>query len=132
MSNRNYVIFIVFSWVLAIACKPANAQYIPESHKLVSGQPVTISVSGANQLSIVSHPGGNTSRKREISLQTSTYEWTPSRAGLYTISTPVGPTQTVSVRFGYFPIRGLIIFIIAFLILFGGASFSSYVIFSDR
>jgi hypothetical protein len=133
MSNRIYLaILIMISGMLAVICWPAEAQYIPETHKLISGQPVTISVSGANQLWIVSHPGGNTSRKRKISLHTSTYKWTPPRAGLYTISTPGGPAQTVSVRFGYFPVKGLIIFSIAFIILFGGAALSSYVIFSDR
>src|SRR5699024_3375754 len=110
-------LFLLSLICMACICSSAKAQYIPQNEKLVSGQTVMISVPQAGELLIVSHPGSAVSREKEITLHSSNYEWIPARAGIYEISTPGGPVQVVSVQFGYFPTKGLIVLIIAFIVL---------------
>jgi hypothetical protein len=123
-------VMTIFAGFLISLSEPADAQYISKNVVLTTGQPVKIAINDAKILTIIYHPGGNTSSKRQLRVQPPNYDWTPSRAGLYVLSTPGGPSQTVSVRFRSFPIKGLIILLIAFVVLFGGAGFASYHVFS--
>lgn len=132
MLTRIHPYFSLIILALAACYAPAHAQYISKTKSLTSGQTVTISTSKATQLSIVSHPGSAVSRKMDIAMHSTNYEWTPTRAGIYEISTPGGPTQVVSVKFGYFPVKGLVVLIIAFTVLFGGAAYSSYNVFTNE
>jgi hypothetical protein len=132
LSRIHLYLFLMPLFYLFVTGTPAHAQYIPKDEVLISGQTVSLSVPQAGKLSIVSHPGSAVSRKMEIAIHSSSYEWTPERAGIYVLSTPGGPSQTVSVRFSSFPIPGFIVLIIAFIVLFGGAAFTSYNVFTSK
>jgi hypothetical protein len=124
-----FLVAIFAGFILGLS-KSADAQYINKNVVPTSGQPIKIAIHHTKMLTIIYHPGGNASSKRQLRVQPPNYDWTPSRAGLYVLSTPGGPSQTVSVRFISFPIKGLIILLIAFVVLFGGAGFASYHVFS--
>lgn len=52
------------------------------------------------------------------------FNWTPTRAGVATMTTSNGTSQNVSVRYDNYPASGIFILIIAGTILFGGAGFA--------
>lgn len=109
--------------------QPATGQYVQAGEVLIAGQPVTITAPGADTLVITYRPGSNISQVKRISLTETGYTWTPHTAGITALSTPGGAAQTVSVRFNRLPLPGLIVFIIAGTILFGGAALASVKLF---
>lgn len=116
--------------ILAIVCAtPARAQYVDANKIFTAGQPVSVSVPQADTLIITYRPGSNIADIQTVAVSGGMYQWTPTEAGLVSLATPGGAAQTVSVGFSGFPVQGLIVFIIAGSILFGGALYASVNLF---
>lgn len=64
----------------------------------------------------------------ELTAPSTTYTWTPDRAGLVQLSAG-SASRNVSVRFSSFPVLGLFIMLIAAAVLFGGAGFAFRMLF---
>lgn len=131
MRARSTFFTIILCALFAISSK-ANAQYITTGETLIAGTPVTISVPQADTLFLTYRPGSNIAEIETVLTKEATYEWTPREAGIIALSTPNGPTQTVSVRFRSLSYQGLIVFILAGGILFGGALFASFKLFGKK
>lgn len=131
MNNR----FSIFSYFLIvfslIAFSTASAQYVKADQLFTAGQTTTIHTNGAKQLNIIYRPGSNISQTKTVKVTAASYEWVPQKAGIFAITTPNGPSQTVSVSFGSFPVIGLIVLLVAGSILFGGATFAAVNLFGD-
>lgn len=131
MSVRSSFFIMILSTLSIIRAAPANAQYVQADKVLTAEQPVIISVPETDSLTITYRPGSNIAEEQKVAVIGKSYEWTPKEAGLVSLSTPGGPSQTVSVRFSSFPFPGLIVLIIAAGILFGGALYASVSLFGE-
>lgn len=100
----------------------------------VRGEPVTVRLAGGDEdatysFSVTYRPNSETSREEEVGEFNldGTLRWTPLDAGITTISVAdesgeVVYTRNIAVRFDSPPVTGLIIFLFAGLLLFGGST----------
>ncbi|MEM6327374.1 MAG: hypothetical protein AAF791_09680 [Bacteroidota bacterium] len=97
----------------------------------IQGQPVRVTLDQpAESVQVVWRPNSAIPDTVALSPDGTTFEWTPSRAGVATVITPEG-SQNVSVRYSSYPGSGIFILIIAATILFGGAGFAMGKLLSD-
>ena len=123
-----------FLFALALlAAAPAAAQYAATEQPVVAGDTLTLTLPAAvDTLTVTYRPGSNIKRVEHVAVSGGRHVWAPREGGLIALSTPGGPSQTVSVRFRRAPIGGLIILILAGGILFGGAAFASIKLFGKQ
>lgn len=127
-----YFYFVTLSALLV--CMTVNttglkAQYIQDDEILTAGEMVIVSVPSADTLIVTYRPGSSISETETFPVAGGRFEWLPRQAGIASLSTPGGPSQTVSVRFSTFPFAGFIVLILAGGILFGGAILASISLF---
>ena len=88
------------------------------------GQPVRITLDQPTaSVKVVWRPNSAIPDTVSLDPTGTTFEWTPTRAGVASIVTPEG-SQNVSVRYSSYPATGIFILIVAGTILFGGAGFA--------
>jgi len=135
-------------WVLGFSLCLISAVWATEERPtigLVGGaypvihQPVTLLISHASyphlekfEVKVTYRPNSETSKEEILSAPNDNGEliWTPTEAGITLIQAQapalteggesVKITQNISVRFGSFPVMGMLIFVLAALALFGG------------
>ena len=118
----------------AVLAAPASAQFIVETLPLapgdeppaqpIQGQAVRITLDEPTEsVKVVWRPNSAIPDTVALDPSGTSFEWTPSRAGVASIVTPEG-SQNVSVRYDSYPASGIFILIIAGTILFGGAGFA--------
>ena len=96
------------------------------------GELVTVTFSApADSVLVTYRPGAVTATTETFTPGTATFEFTPSRAGVVSVSAPGGGSQSLSVRFAGTPLSGLLVMILAGLILFGGAGIALRTLLSD-
>lgn len=98
----------------------------------IQGQPVRVTLdTPTSDVKVVWRPNSAIPDTVALSPEGTSFEWTPSRAGVATVVTPEG-SQNVSVRYSAYPASGIFILIIAATILFGGAGFAMGKLLSDE
>ena len=102
----------------------------------VQGQPVRITLDeAADDVSVVWRPNSAIPDTVSLDADGTSFEWTPTRAGVATVVTTIGEettAQNVSVRYDEYPGAGIFILILAATILFGGAGFAMGKLLSDE
>lgn len=116
-----------------VAAAPLGAQDVvgvaPEVP--VRGEPVRITFSApADTATVTYRPGAITAVTETFTPGASTFEFTPERAGVVSVSGG-GAGQNLSVRFQRAPASGLLVMLVAGLILFGGAGVSLRALLAD-
>jgi len=133
--------------IRGVAGKPIS---LPEKYPTV-GEPIVIMLTGmaatANVIEFTYQPDSRVVKKQTLTRSNeftganiTRVTWTPIRAGIVTIKAintesgkpTVLATKDVSVQFDGTPIGGLLIFIFAGLVLFGGVWFSMRLIFAKN
>jgi len=93
------------------------------------GEPVTVRATGKDGAPIVGKavhalylPNSKTERREQVGTTGSdgAVSWTPTAPGIATVEVADGGSQTVAVRFDAFPISGLVVFVLAGALIFGG------------
>ena len=103
----------------------AAAQYVDLAEKPHVGDPVTVTLGGADTLLVTYRPNSSIARLVRIPAEgRQTVVWTPAEAGVVALATPGGGQQNVSVRFDAPPLGGILVLLAAGTILFGGAVFA--------
>jgi hypothetical protein len=124
--------FLLLSFCSTFMVQQTKAQYVQKNVVFTVGQPITFSGVDADTLIVTYRPGSNISHAEYIPLTNGSYTWIPESAGIISLSTPGGPSQTISVRFETLPLSGLIMLIVAGSILFGGAIAASIRLFGKE
>lgn len=119
--------------LLALLAAPLAAQDVvsvsPEQP--VRGEPVTVVFSEpADSVTVTYRPGAITATTETFTPGSETFEFSPSRAGVVSVSGG-GGSESLSVRFQGTPLSGLVVFGLAGLILFGGASIALRALLAD-
>lgn len=118
----------------AFLALPASAQFTVEALPLaqgeeppaqpIQGHPARITLDQpTTDVKVVWRPNSAIADTVVLDPTGTSFEWTPTRAGVASIVTPEG-SQNVSVRYSSYPGAGIFILIIAGTILFGGAGFA--------
>ncbi|HIG75015.1 MAG TPA: hypothetical protein EYQ24_10685 [Bacteroidetes bacterium] len=125
----------VFAFLLALLlAAPASAQLafepLPTSPgeeppaQPIQGQPVRVTLDApTSDVKVVWRPNSAIPDTVALDPSGTSFEWTPTRAGVATVITPEG-SQNVSVRYSSYPGSGIFVLILAATILFGGAGFA--------
>ena len=129
------------AWPLLLGCllalalpAPAAAQFTVEPLPMTQGaeppatpfqgRPVRITLDQPTaSVKVVWRPNSAIPDTVALDPAGTSFEWTPTRAGVASIVTPEG-SQNVSVRYSGYPASGILILILAGTILFGGAGFA--------
>ena len=78
----------------------------------------------AEHVQVIWRPNSAISDTVTLHVSGQTFTWTPTQAGVATMTTSNGTSQNVSVRYDSYPASGIFVLIIAGTILFGGAGFA--------
>lgn len=113
---------MIIAILLLLGAGTATALELPEKYP-VEGKPTTITLSQpVDEITFTYQPAAPIART--VTLKTNgamQVPWTPERAGI--VSIKAGAEQKdVSVRFAGTPVPGVLIFLFAGLVLFGGAT----------
>ncbi len=118
---------------LTVLAASASAQDVVsvEPEAPTRGEPVTVTFSApADTVAVTYRPGAVTAHTETFTPGTATFEFTPERAGVVSV-TGGGAAQSLSVRFQGAPVSGIVVMILAGLILFGGAALSLRTLLAD-
>lgn len=118
---------------LLIFSQPAMGQIELEPVKPTKGEVVMVSVDPpADSLLLVYRPNSAVAREEWLVSDQADghFEWTPSDAGVVAMAAG-GQVRNVSVRFAGVSESGIFVMVLAFCLLFGGASFAFRLLFSD-
>jgi hypothetical protein len=108
--------------LLGVGAGTAHALELPEKYP-VEGQPTMIKLTlPTDQITFTYQPAAPIARTVTLETNGATeIPWIPERAGIVSINTDF-EQKDVSVRFSGTPVSGVLIFLFAGLVLFGGAS----------
>ncbi len=107
-----------------ITFQPAPVEY-GEPASLIKGHPTVVTLDSlAEQVQVIWRPNSAISDTVTLDVSGQTFTWTPTQAGVATMTTSNGTSQNISVRYDSYPASGIFILIIAGTILFGGAGFA--------
>ena len=123
--------YLLLCLLAASLAAPAAAQFTVEPLPMApgaappatpfQGRPVRITLDQPTaSVKVVWRPNSAIPDTVSLDPTGTTFEWTPTRAGVASIVTPEG-SQNVSVRYSSYPATGIFILIVAGTILFGGA-----------
>ena len=124
------------SWLIPVLClfalglsgsqREAAAQYVRPAEVLFVGAPVMLALPHVGDTLRITYRPGSGIATSEVILTNGPQQvrWRPREAGVVTLSTPRGGTQTVSVRFRSVPWGGVIVLLVSGSILFCGALFA--------
>jgi len=96
-----------------------------EPASLIKGHSTVVTLDSlAEQVQVIWRPNSAISDTVTLDVSGQTFTWTPTQAGVATMTTSNGTSQNISVRYDSYPASGIFILIIAGTILFGGAGFA--------
>ena len=96
-----------------------------EPASLIKGHSTVVTLdSFAEHVQVIWRPNSAISDTVTLHVSGQTFTWTPTQAGVATMTTSNGTSQNISVRYDSYPASGIFILIIAGTILFGGAGFA--------
>jgi hypothetical protein len=120
--------------LLLLSFAPAEARIRLNKETITSGEAVEILLdSAATQVTITYRPNSRLARTDTLRSEAGDirFPWTPKRAGVVSISAN-GASKNISVRYNGLSVSGLIVMLVAFGMLFGGAAFSLRLLFKDQ
>lgn len=117
---------------LALAAPLAAQEIVSVSPEIpVRDEPVRVTFSAAVDTATVTYrPGAITASTETYTPGASTFEFTPTRAGVVSVAA-AGASQNLSVRFQSAPASGILVMLFAGLILFGGAGIALRALLAD-
>lgn len=130
--------------LLVICCyaTTVNATIRVSNEKLEVGETVTLSFSvPVDSLKVTYRPSSSVSKQEflVISPPANSMEWAPQNPGLVQLSyqdrsgtSPTTVSHNISVRFRGLSSSGVVVMLLAFIILFGGASFAFRTLFQGQ
>ena len=117
-------IIVAFPAAGQITFRPAPVENEEPSGPVKGHATVVTLDSLAEQVQVVWRPNSAIPDTVTLDVSGQTFTWTPTHAGVATMTTSNGTSQNVSVRYDSYPASGIFILIIAGTILFGGAGFA--------
>ncbi len=118
---------------LLVLSQGVSAQIELEPLKPTKGEVVSVTVEPpTDSLLLVYRPNSAVAREEWVVSDQADghFEWTPSDAGVVAMAAG-GQARNVSVRFAGVSESGIFVMVLAFCLLFGGASFAFRLLFSD-
>ena len=121
---------LLLGFVVAL---PATGQITFRPAPVENGEPASLTKghctvvtldSFAEHVQVIWRPNSAISDTVTLHVSGQTFTWTPTQAGVATMTTSNGTSQNISVRYDSYPASGIFILIIAGTILFGGAGFA--------
>lgn len=105
----------------------ALAAQVELPERFTEGEPIELAVQGASSLEVTYRPGTVVPEKETLPIENGRLTWTPLHPGVVELAFVEGDerdVRKVSVRFGSIPVGGVLVFLFAGGVLFGGAAWA--------